>query len=146
MKANIYNLEGKTEKQVDLPSYFNEEIRPDLINRAFLSQQSKKYQSKGVFKRAGLQTSATNIGRRSAYRTGMNIGQARVKKVKLAHGRHGPARKTPHVRKGRRAHPPTPEKIIEEKINKKERKKSHTISNRSNSTKRTSHKTRTQST
>lgn len=110
-------------KKIDLPDVFEEEIRPDLINRACVSLRSKRYQPKGVSKLAGLQTTAAYIGRRGAYRSSIGIGRARLPRVKLPKGRRGEVRRVPQARKGRRAHPPKPEKILFEKINKKERRK-----------------------
>lgn len=123
MKANVYSLDGKTEKQVDLPEIFHEQIRPDLINRASIALRSQSFQPKGVFWRAGLQTSAEYVGRRRAYRSMMNIGRARIPKIKIPKGRMGEARIVPLARKGRRAHPTKPEKILVERINRKERRK-----------------------
>jgi large subunit ribosomal protein L4e len=53
----------------------------------------------------------------------INVGSARLPQVKLAKGRRGEVRKVPQARTGRRAHPPKPEKVLVEKINKKERRK-----------------------
>jgi large subunit ribosomal protein L4e len=53
----------------------------------------------------------------------MNIERARLPKVKLPKGRFGEVRRVPQSRKGRPAHPPKPEKILVERINKKERRK-----------------------
>ena len=48
MKANIYDLEGKTIKEIELPEYFAQDYRPDLIKKAVISSQSKGYQATGV--------------------------------------------------------------------------------------------------
>lgn len=123
MKVPVYDLEGKVAKEITLPEIFLEEIRPDLINRAFLAIRSKSYQPKGVFKWAGLQTTAEYIGRRRAFRAMINTGLARLPRIKLPKGRFGEVRRVPFARKGRRAHPPKTEKIIAERINKKENRK-----------------------
>ncbi|MEM0372666.1 MAG: 50S ribosomal protein L4 [archaeon] len=124
MKANVYSIDGTQKKQVDLPEVFSEEIRPDVINRAFLALRSNSYQKKYSDLMAGVKTSADYFGRRhKVYRTSINIGRARLPKVKLPQGELGEVRRVPHSRGGRRAHPPKPEKIIAEKINKKERRK-----------------------
>lgn len=124
MKSKVYNIEGKETSEIELPKAFAAAIRPDIIKRAFLSIKSKEYQIKGTDPKAGLRTSATYAGRRKkVYRTSMNIGKARLPRVKAAQGRWGEARRAPQTKGGRRAHPPKTEKIIIEKINKKENKK-----------------------
>lgn len=123
MMVGVYSLEGKKVKDVELPRVFTEQVRPDLINRASLSVRSEKFQPKGTYFRAGLETSATYVGRRRAFRTMINIGRARLPKIKLAKGRIGEVRIVPQARKGRAPHPPKPEKILVEKMNRKEMRK-----------------------
>lgn len=123
MKVSVYGLDGKSDKKIDLPEIFEEEVRPDIINRATISLRSKRYQPKGVSKLAGLQTTAEYIGRRGAYRASIATGRARLPRLKLPKGGRGEVRKVPQSRGGRRAHPPKPQKILAEKINKKERRK-----------------------
>ena len=124
MKTQVYSIEGTAGKEVELPEMFNEKVRPDLINRAFLALRSNTYQIKATKLLAGMRTSAAYFGRRQkVYRTSMNIGRARLPKIKLSGGRLGEVRRVPHSRGGRRAHPPKAEKIIVEKINKKENRK-----------------------
>ncbi len=124
MKVKVYSIEGKEAGEVELPKVFEETVRPDLIKRAFLSIRSRTYQIKGSDPLAGLRSSATYISRRKrVYRTAMNIGRARVTRIKTADGRWGNARKASHVVKGRKAHPPKAEKKTIEKINKKENRK-----------------------
>ena len=123
MKLPVFDLEGKETKQLELPSVFAEPVRPDLINRAAIAVRSTLFQPKGSTPLAGLQTSAEYVGRRRAYRTMINIERARLPKVKLAKGRFGEVRIVPQSRGGRPAHPPKVEKILVERINKKERRK-----------------------
>ena len=123
MKLPVFDMEGKQTKEVELPSVFSEPIRPDLINRAAIAVRSTLFQPKGSTPLAGLQTSAEYVGRRRAYRTMINVERARLPKVKLAKGRMGVVRIVPQSRGGRPAHPPKVEKILIERINKKERRK-----------------------
>ena len=124
MKTKVYDIEGIEIEEIELPKAFENIVRPDIIKRAFLSIKSKTFQIKGTDPRAGLRTSATYAGRRKkVYRTSMNIGKARLPRVKASGGRWGEARRAPQTKGGRRAHPPKVEKIIIEKINKKENKK-----------------------
>jgi large subunit ribosomal protein L4e len=123
MKLPVFDMEGKEARRIELPSVFSEQVRPDLINRAAMAVRSTKFQPKGSTPLAGLQTSAEYVGRRRAYRTMINIERARLPKVKLAKGRFGEVRIVPQSRGGRPAHPPKVEKILVERINKKERRK-----------------------
>ncbi len=124
MKTQVFDLEGKPIKEIQLPEVFNEELRKDIIRRAFHAFRSKLYQIKGAFKLAGLMTSAEYVGRRhKVYRTSINIGRARLPREKLPEGRWGDVKRVPQAKGGRRAHPPKTEKKIIEKINKKEKAK-----------------------
>ncbi len=119
----VYSITGEKIKDIELPSVFKEEIRPDIINRACLAYRSRFYQPKGTYSRAGLETSARYVGRRYSYHSMIARGIARLPRILLPKGGIGQVRKVPQARKGRRAHPPKVEKILEEKINKKEYKK-----------------------
>ncbi|MCK4714718.1 MAG: 50S ribosomal protein L4, partial [Candidatus Aenigmarchaeota archaeon] len=123
MKANIYTLTGEERGSVELPAVFNEPLRRDLIARAVLAEETLLRQPKGAFRWAGMQTSADDRGRKDAYGTIKNRGISRLPREKLPKGRYGKVRRVPFSAKGRRAHPPKPEKRIVEKINHKERRK-----------------------
>ncbi len=123
MKVNILNLQGKQVEQIELPPQFSEEIRGDLINRAFHAHASLFRQPKGTDPRAGLKTTAEYYGRRRGWRQTINTGRSRLPREKLAGGRLGRVLRVPHAVKGRRAHPPKPAKKIIEKINLKEKSK-----------------------
>lgn len=125
---NIYDLNGNVVEQIEKPIIFNEELRKDLILRAFLSIKSKKRVPYGTDPMAGLRTAAhyhgQRPGRTGAKRWGM-MGREMARLPRL-HGKTVPhlmweARLAPQARKGRRAHPPKVEKIWDEKINDKER-------------------------
>ncbi|MFH1471186.1 MAG: 50S ribosomal protein L4 [Candidatus Micrarchaeota archaeon] len=120
MKVNVYSLEGQPVRQVDLPKSFAEPVRPDLIRRAVISEQTREYQPKGAYKHAGVETSADYKGRKEDYGSIKNRGISRLPREKLPKGRFGRVRIVPFSVKGRRAHPPKVEKILIEKINKKE--------------------------
>ncbi|MCC7570367.1 50S ribosomal protein L4 [Candidatus Micrarchaeota archaeon] len=120
MKADIYDTTGKKTKQIDLPDFFTQKIRPDLIKRAFLHEVSFTYQPKGVDPSSGFKTSAEYLGRKGSYRAMKNRGQAKLPRVKLPEGRFGDVRTIPSSVGGRRAHPPVPEKKLVEQMNKRE--------------------------
>ncbi len=120
MKATVYSLDGKALKQIDLPEVFQTPHREDLIKRAVLSEESKLYQPKGNYRFAGLETSARYRGRKEDYGTVKNKGIPHLPHEVLPGGQIGKVKRVPHAVKGRRAHPPKPQKIIVELINKKE--------------------------
>jgi large subunit ribosomal protein L4e len=123
MKVNVLSIDGKKIEEFNVPKFFSEEIRKDLIMRAVRSELSKKYQPKAPYKWAGLETSADYVGNKDRYRTMKNRGAAMLPHEKLPKGRYGRVRIIPFAVTGRRAHPPKVEKIIAEKINKKEYQK-----------------------
>ncbi len=126
MKANLYTLEGKKTKEVDLPSQFNEEYHPDLIKRAVQAIQANKRQPYGAKPDAGQRASAVLSRRRRKYRGSYGHGISRVpRKIMTRRGIHfyWVAAFAPGTVGGRRAHPPKAEKIWKQKINIKERKK-----------------------
>jgi len=110
-KAKVLSLSGEVLREIALPRVFLEEYRPDLIKRAVLAAQANRLQPYGTNVLAGRDTSAESWG--------PGYGVARVPRIKT--GRR--AAKVPQAVGGRRAHPPKPEKILSEKINKKERRK-----------------------
>lgn len=120
MEVNVYDLKGSLKKKIKLPNAFNEYVRPEIIRRAVLSEESKMYQPKGSYALAGLQTSARYIGRKEAYATLKNKGMAMLPREFYGGGIPGRVRRIPSAVSGRRAHPPKPEKILIEKMNKKE--------------------------
>ncbi|MEE9409757.1 MAG: 50S ribosomal protein L4 [Candidatus Heimdallarchaeota archaeon] len=114
MSIPVYSIKGKkTSEKAELPRVFETALRPDLVKRAVLSEQSKKRQPKGVSPLAGKLVAVENWG------TGRGV--ARVPRIKGS--RTHSAQRTafiPQARGGHRAHPPRAEKKIIEKINKKE--------------------------
>ncbi|MFH1750537.1 MAG: 50S ribosomal protein L4 [Candidatus Micrarchaeota archaeon] len=121
MSAKVLNLEGKEVRLVDLPPQFHSELREDVVKRAFLSERSMIFQPKGAFPMAGLQTTAEYYGRRHSWRQTINTGRSRLPREKIPKGRSGRVLRVPHATKGRRAHPPKPQKRIIERINIKEK-------------------------
>ena len=120
MKAQLYSVEGKSLKDVELPAQFSVDVRPDLISRAAISDQTKHYQPKGNDPRAGMETSARYRGRKEDFGSGKNKGTAIRPREVLPKGRLGKVKRIPSAVKGRRAHPPHVNKVIIERINKKE--------------------------
>jgi large subunit ribosomal protein L4e len=110
MKSLLYDLENDDYKEIELPHFFESEIRPDLINRAVLAIRSLRYQPKGKSpsgdKKHVVESHGKGYDRSRTSRTGGGFGISRF--VALAVG-------------GRRVRAPKSNKRIVEKINKKEK-------------------------
>ena len=126
MKADIYNTDGNKSGSVELPSQFNEPLRKDLIQRAFLAIRSNKRQPYGSYPAAGQRVSAKISRRRRDFRGAYGKAISRApRKVILRRGSQFSwvGAFAPGTYKGRRAHAPKAYKIYDEKINKKENRK-----------------------
>jgi len=110
-KVNLYDLKGKSVKQVTLPRAFDESYRPDLIRKAVNVARANRQQPYGPSPMSGMQHAVSTWGK--------GRGVARVQR--LTQGRN--AAESPNNVGGRRAHPPKPWQDRSEKINRKERRK-----------------------
>ena len=113
--ATVYDLEGREAGKIELPEVFGYEVREDVIKRAYLAALTARIQPQGRDPMAGKRTSAESWG--------VGYGIARVPRVKG--GRYPRAASAAFVTMavgGRRAHAPTVEKKIRERINKKEKR------------------------
>lgn len=124
MKLDVFDTAKNKIGEVNLPWQFNEEFRPDLIQRAVLAIQSHKRQNHAASEEAGKRASAKLSRRRRDYRGSYGYGISRVPRKILS--RRGTRMNwvgafAPGTVGGRRAHPPKSEKIWWEKINNKER-------------------------
>jgi len=114
-EVNIYSISGKSKSKIKLPEAFDESHRPDLIRRAVKAAQANRRQPYGPSPMSGMSHSTKTWGK--------GRGAARVQR--LVDGRR--AVESPNNVGGRRAHPPTVEKVWAEKINKKERRKARRV-------------------
>ena len=110
VSAKILDLSGKPVGEVELPTVFSEDYRPDLIKKAVLAAQANRRHPYGPTLYAGMQTSATGWG----------SGRGASHVPRIVNGSR--AARIPHSKGGRRAHPPKPETDYSEKINKKEKR------------------------
>lgn len=117
---DVYSIDGKVSKSIELPKVFSESFRKELVMRAILAEQSFRYQPKGRNLMAGLRTTATYVGNYKSYRTGRHMGIAIRPREKLGGGAMGYVRRIPSSVKGRRAHAQKIEKRLEEMMNTKE--------------------------
>ena len=126
MKVKIKSVDGKSGKELNLPSQFDEPLRKDLIKLAVLAIQANKRQPYGAKPEAGKRASAELSRRRHKYRGSYGHGISRVPRKILS--RRGTRFNwegafAPGTRGGRKAHPPKAEKIWKKKMNIKERRK-----------------------
>ena len=114
-RIKVYSLEGEVIDEIKLPEIFNEEFRPDVIKRAVISSQTARIQPWGTDPMAGKRTTAKSYG--------SGRGVAMVPRVKGSrHPAGSKAAFVPQAVGGRRAHPPRAQRIIHEKVNRKERR------------------------
>ncbi|MEM3393852.1 MAG: 50S ribosomal protein L4 [Candidatus Methanomethylicia archaeon] len=113
-KFKVYDLSGSVIEEIGDIWLFNIPIRKDIIKRAYLSSLTARIQPQGRDPLAGKRTTAKSWG--------VGYGVARVPRVKgSGYPEAGTAAFVTMAVGGRRAHAPTVEKIIHERINKKER-------------------------
>ena len=127
MKANLYSLNGTKKGTVELPDQFDEPVRNDLIQRAFLAIRANNRQRFGTMPHAGERVSAKLSIRRRKYKTAYGRAISRVpRKTLWKRGRQfgWVGAYAPGMYKGRKAHPPKATKILGQKINTKENRKS----------------------
>ncbi|HZX44528.1 MAG TPA: 50S ribosomal protein L4 [Candidatus Nanoarchaeia archaeon] len=125
-EAKVVDIENNEKGKVKIPSQFSEEIRPDLIKRAYITLMSHTRQRYGATPMAGKRASAIVSRQRHDYRGAYGLGISRVPRKIMS--RRGTRMNwvgafAPGTVGGRRAHPPKAEKIWWQKINRKERKK-----------------------
>ncbi|MFH1365344.1 MAG: 50S ribosomal protein L4 [archaeon] len=126
MKMNILDLTGKKVKQIEMPKFFLQKIREDLI--AKILEAKKTNQPYGPSPVGGKQHSASGIivHRRHVWKSGYGKGMSRIpRKTMLRRGTQFQqvGAEVPNTRGGRRAHPPKVVSMINTKrINKKEMK------------------------
>ncbi|MEK6826547.1 MAG: 50S ribosomal protein L4 [Nanoarchaeota archaeon] len=126
MKADLYGIDGKKIKSVELPEQFNEPIREDLIKRTVLSLQAGKRTPYGAKRYAGMRQAVEISKRRRKFKGSYGKGISRApRKTILRRGSqfYWVGAFAPGTVGGRRAHPPKPGKIWKQKINTKERRK-----------------------
>ena len=120
MKADVYGLDGKKAKSIDLPEQFNENYEPTLIKRAILVVLSHGRQKYGAMVQAGKNYSAKLSKRRRDYRGSYGKGISRTpRKIMWRRGRQmgWVGALAPGTVGGRRAHPAKPTMDLDLKIN-----------------------------
>lgn len=124
--TKVNSIEGKALHDISLPEQFKEEVREDLIKRAYNALRTTELQEKGAKSNAGMRHSDFIRKRRHVFKSVFGHGRSRTpRKVMTRNGQQFAyvGAKAPFTRGGRRAFPPEAEKVIVEKINTKERRK-----------------------
>jgi len=122
---SVYDKEGNKIKEIELPEHFKYEIREDIAYKVFRAYMLSHRVPYGSYKHAGMEASAWTSKRRYTYRSSYKRGISRVPRsvfAKIAGNFIWITRVIPSAVKGRRAHPPKPEKNWYKKINKKEKR------------------------
>jgi len=122
MKVSVMHADGKKGKEIELPSFFSDRVREDII--AKIVEIEKRQQPFGVFWRAGKQHSASGIisHMRHKWKTQYGHGIARTpRKIMWRRGDqfYWIGAEVANTRGGRRAHPHKVD-LAGKKINKKE--------------------------
>ncbi len=125
MKANVFNIDGKKIKEINLPSCFSQPVREDIIAKVLEAKKIRQPYSPSLT--AGKKYSAKGkiAHRRHVWKSQYGRGISRVpRKIFLRRGEqfHWEAAEVPQARGGMRAHPPKTLSITKRKINKKELK------------------------
>jgi len=126
MKAKIFDASGKEKGIIELPKYFESDIREDIVAKVL--ETKKRQQPYSPSPVAGKQHSAKGliVHARHVWRSGYGRGQSRVpRKIFSRKGSqfNWQAAEVPNARGGMRAHPPKITQFLNElKINKKELK------------------------
>ncbi len=108
--TNVYAVNGGVAGTVEVPAAFETPYRPDIIKKAVLAAAANGRQPYGPGARSGMRHAVSFRGK--------GTGSARNQRI---HGL-GKAGESPNNVSGRRAHPPVPERIWAQKVNKKEAK------------------------
>jgi len=126
MKIKVLDIQGQSKKTIELPKFFESEIREDIVAKVLEAKKRQQPYSPSLV--AGKQHSAKGkiVHRRHVWRSGYGRGQSRVpRKIFSQKGTkfNWAAAEVPQARGGMRAHPPKILHFLKElKINKKENK------------------------
>ncbi len=123
--VKVHNVKGEEKSEVSLPEVFEENYRPDLIEKAVHHYQSRRRQSYGADKKAGMRTSAHYEGSRHVDPNSqmMNREMSRMPREHGDTARRFRALLAPHAVGGMKAHPPKAEKKFDKELNRKEKRK-----------------------
>ncbi len=120
MKVPVYTIKGESRDTVSVAKAFGKEVRTDIIRKAVNIERANARQPYGSDPLAGQRSSAHYHGRRGIRDSMMNREMSRMQRIHNQGFLNMTARIIPGSVKGRRAHPPKVEKVLEKKMNRKE--------------------------
>ncbi len=123
--VKIFSIDGKENGSLELPEVFNTPVNYETLKKAFLAEQSKKFQLKYTDPMAGKRKVARLTKRRRAYKTSYGRGLDRTPRKtlsKVGTNFNYVGAVAPNTVGGREAHPPQAKKNIIKSINKKEKR------------------------
>nr|AJS11591.1 50S ribosomal protein L4P [uncultured archaeon] len=124
MKTAVFDIHGKKAKEIEVPAFFSQPVRGDLISR--IIENKKRFQPYSPSLVAGKQTAASGkiVHRRHVWRSGYGRGMSRIpRKIMSRRGSqfNWVGAEIASTRGGRRAHPPKVVSMLNPmKVNKKE--------------------------
>jgi len=126
MKGIILTITGEKKGEIELPRFFEEPVRKDLIKRLYEVELASSRQPYGNNPRAGKEVSASGKLHRARHqwKGTYGYGISRVpRKIMTKRGNrfNWVGAFAPGTRGGREAHPPKAEKVWKKKINKNEK-------------------------
>ena len=123
-KTAILDIQGKKAREIEIPVFFSQPIRDDLISKMIEGKKRMQPYSPSLI--AGKQSTAQGkiVHRRHVWRSGYGRGQSRIpRKIMSRSGSqfNWVGAEVSSTRGGRRAHPPRAiSMVMQNKINKKE--------------------------
>ena len=115
MKGTVHRINGEKDREMELPLIFETPFRRELIHKAYVNLDSHRFQPQGRHPTAGMDVVADT----NDPPTGRGI--SRVARARGGGGgRQGQGAEVASTRGGRQAHPPTAERVIYKRLNKKE--------------------------
>lgn len=123
--VKVVSIEKGDVGEVQLPKVFEEKVNPELLKRAYLSEESEKFQLKYPDPLAGKRKAAELTKRRRAYKTTYGRTMNRTPRKTLSHMGTSfsyAGAVVPYAVGGREAHPPRAEKVLVKEMNKKEKR------------------------
>jgi large subunit ribosomal protein L4e len=126
MKANVLTINGEKKSEIELPSFFSENVRKDLIKRAYEVELAASRQPYGTDPMAGKKSSSSGKLHRARHqwKGTYGYGISRVpRKIMTKRGNrfNWVGAFASGTRGGIEAHPPKAWKVWKIKINKKEK-------------------------
>lgn len=124
MKAQLLSIEGKKQKEINLPKVFSSKIREDIVKKVFETERTQHPYGPNFMAGKKHSASGTISHKRHDWKGHYGSGRSRIPRKTM--WRRGTqffwiGAEISSTRGGRRAHPPKPEAFMKfKKINKKE--------------------------